>query len=336
MDIKELSPYLEDCPILPPFFKELKSSMNRRARFHDYYKPWFYMITMLSNPAIGKLAEIQPDNLGNISSKRNEKGLCIEAAKQRLLTTFPSIAIYNSVVMPDHFHMIFSVLERTKYCLGDYISAFKTFSTQELAKIVPPDSNGKKISFFLPEFNDSICNSSGQLDRMKNYIKDNPRRLYMKKQNKQYFTFHEITAVDNMSVGYLAYGNIDLLKHWNKKAIRISRSTAETEMIRIRHDLVNEIRNGCVLVSPFISRGEKAIYRSTLDAGGMAIKIIPEGFSERFKPSGMEFEFCSQGRLLIIGSCDYNAYSYTMSKPLAERLNSIARQIADADIIRYH
>lgn len=328
--------FLDDFYFLPPFFKALKSSMNRRARYHDYYEPCIYMITMLSNPAIGKLSEIKMDYWGRVLAIKNEKGLCIDGARSRLLETYKTLDIYNMVVMPDHIHMILRVLERTNFNLGNYLGAFKSFATQELAHIIAPDSYGKKISFFRPEFNDSICTTEGQLGKMKRYINDNPRRLYVKRQHKDYFSFHEIESIDGIQSRYIAYGNIDLLEHWNKKAIRISRRTTDMEMSGIQNRMVDAFRNGCVLVSPFISPGEKLIYRNYMEAGGKAIKIIPEGFSERYKPIGKEFELCSQGQLLIIGSCDYNAYSYTMNKQLAERLNSTAAQIANSNDIRYH
>jgi len=60
------------------------------------------------------------------------------------------------------------------------------------------------------------------------------------------------------------------------------------------------VRNGGVLVSPFISPGEKDIARAALDAGGAVILMKPDGFPPYFKPHGKYFDLCVQGGLLIL------------------------------------
>lgn len=70
----------------------------------------------------------------------------------------------------------------------------------------------------------------------------------------------------------------------------------------LHQEALDEVRAGGVLVSPFISPGEKDIARAALDAGGSVILMKPDGFEPRFKPKGHYFDLCAQGRLLIL-SC---------------------------------
>ncbi len=63
---------------------------------------------------------------------------------------------------------------------------------------------------------------------------------------------------------------------------------------------LSDAAKGTVLVSPFISKSEKAIRVEAEDIGANIILITHEAFGERFKPAAHDFNLCSQGRLLII------------------------------------
>jgi hypothetical protein len=56
-----------------------------------------------------------------------------------------------------------------------------------------------------------------------------------------------------------------------------------------------------VVISPFISPGEKAVVSAILDAGrGNVILMKSGGFPDGYKPSGRYYDLCAQGRLLIL------------------------------------
>lgn len=86
--------------------------------------------------------------------------------------------------------------------------------------------------------------------------------------------------------------------------------------------------NGGVLVSPFISPAEKRIRDQALAVGGSLIILRAEGFPERFKPSGYEFELCDSGSLLLLAPWPYSSRKNTITRSQALSLNAMAEQIA--------
>lgn len=76
-----------------------------------------------------------------------------------------------------------------------------------------------------------------------------------------------------------------------------------------------------------ISQAEKQIRDEALALGGRLIILRAEGMRERFKPSGEEFEFCRQGRMLLLAPWPENTDT-GMTRSTALNLNFMASQIA--------
>lgn len=65
---------------------------------------------------------------------------------------------------------------------------------------------------------------------------------------------------------------------------------------------LHDAENGGVLVSPFISGAEKDI-RAQADArNGRFIILTAEPFTDKYKPTGHNFELCASGRLLLVSA----------------------------------
>jgi hypothetical protein len=85
-----------------------------------------------------------------------------------------------------------------------------------------------------------------------------------------------------------------------------------------------------VVVSPFISPGEKEIARAVLEAEkGDVILMKPDGFPELFKPHGRYFDLCLQGRLLILSAYPDTRHPADLTREKCLMMNAWCEQIAE-------
>ena len=90
---------------------------------------------------------------------------------------------------------------------------------------------------------------------------------------------------------------------------------------------------GVVLVSPFISPGEREVARAVIAAPkGDIVLMKPGSFPQRYKPSGRYFDLCAAGRLLILcGAVPAGSErGYKLSRADCETMNAACRYIAEA------
>lgn len=99
----------------------------------------------------------------------------------------------------------------------------------------------------------------------------------------------------------------------------VHRRYTEQELAAERARWEHVAANGGVLVSPFISAAEKEERRNAEALGAKIIFIYPEPLPQRFKPSGHDFDLCTQGRLLILAPCE--RYGSKLSRSTCVALN---------------
>ena len=99
----------------------------------------------------------------------------------------PAIRPLAIQIMPDHIHFILRVTERLARPLGQIIAGFKTGSSK---------SATGKPGFWSEGFQDTILFREGQLEKMFRYVRDNPRRLAVKRLYRKFFTVRRDLAVE--------------------------------------------------------------------------------------------------------------------------------------------
>ena len=145
-------------------------------------------------------------------------GLEVDALIRAIPTWCPQVRILRHVVMPNHIHMVVQVIARLpeKQALGNVINRFKSYVNRaykhialglpastlvEVANAKPVQSltqhyvrkqgrgctHPKNGLVFEADFHDRIAFSQQQLQRMLQYVDDNPKRLWQITQNRQYF-----------------------------------------------------------------------------------------------------------------------------------------------------
>ena len=309
-----------------------RHSMHRRAKGNDYRARRIYMITMTKAAGVRNFSRLTGEPQyppGHPLAPKVQllaAGRIIAEQLLRIKEINSDLEIYDSVIMPDHIHFIVHVKEVIKRHLGKYLGMFKVRITQELRKLDPVMAS-TGASTFEENYHDRILLKRGQLDIMKKYIRDNPRRLLIK-QKYPYF-FQRLLGVNIGGELYDCYGNPFLLQNPDKQQVMVRSAWSDKDFDEHKRRWLAYVSHGAILVSPFISSREKIVRDEALNMGGSVIIIRKERFPERYKPEKRYFELCSEGRLLLI--CKHGAaeYSPELRRNEAMDMNGIAKRIAD-------
>ena len=154
-------------------------------------------------------------------------------------------------------------------------------------------------------YHERILHAPGQLHRMIDYVKDNPRRLWLKRHNPDLFRMHRNTELCGLP--FTSMGNHFLLQWHDRQLVEMARSASEDTIAKRLNDVLAAARNGAVTYTAAISDGEKLIARTVREHGFPLVVLLADGYPaegsphERYyKPGGVYFEACSQGRLLLL------------------------------------
>ena len=131
---------------------------------------------------------------------------------------------------------------------------------------------------------------------------------------------------------WAAMGNPFLLEVLLLVSVRISTLTPPDTLAALVEKLGAKAERGAVLVSPWISPGEKAVKAEALARGGRIVQLLPEGMGRYYKPGGGDFDFCSAGRMLLLSPFAPRAEGAPREKygkARFEWLNLAARAMAD-------
>lgn len=282
---------------------------------HDYKSRCIYHITLK------KIAEAPPfsylsSGVADYCLVRNPIGSIIEKHIRRLPELNPSLRPLQYCVMPDHIHLLLFVTSPIDLPVGSYIGKLKNSILQEYRLI-----SESETLIFENDFYDCILHRGRSLDTLYKYIRDNPRRLAVRRAHPEFFS-----RVNELKIGgqtYQAYGNFQLLDNPFKEQVIIHRADTPETRRHNRELWLYTAANGGVLVSPFISPYEKAIRAEAEGSGGRIILIINRPIDSRYKPIGHDFDLCEAGRLLIISAnLDDN-----LNRSACLTMNSIAEVI---------
>ncbi len=281
----------------------------------DYRLPAFYMVTMTT---LGRKRLFA--TCANDKSTLNADGWLVYELWHRMASDYPLIETSTLVIMPDHLHGLVRVKERMEKPVGVPLRAFKSQVTSALRKRFGDPE--RKI--WTPGYHDLAVWRRGALSAYIRYMMDNPRRYCLKKANPNLFSRVNGLRHPRLPEGetWSGYGNLFLLDKPEIRALKVSRTIEPNRLDALRKDCLDWVRgmNG-VIVSPFISPGEKELARAALDAGGSVILIKPDGFDRYFKPRGRYFDLCRQGRLLILACRPPSPAAVALSRDMCLAMN---------------
>lgn len=294
-------------------------SMKRRMVDHDYHGRGIYMITLCVEKRIPRLGALcGPDSCHSQPwVSLSSLGKRVEAEWLGIPRYYPQIKVLALTVMPDHLHGILFVTDSLPVHLGKVINGFKAGCNRAAREM------GQPVPLWETGYTDGILRGKGQLDRWKAYLSDNPRRLWVKRQHHDFFTVSHHLTIAGTTVA--AMGNHQLLQHPSILQVYCSRRLNDEE-IALEGDKL--LAQGAVLVSPAVSRGEKAIINRELEAGVPVILISDNGFSEMAKPGGKLFDACAAGKLLLISKNEHHNDYLPLTQERCHDMNALARAIA--------
>lgn len=303
------------------------NNQHQRAYFNDYTQPRIYMITIATTgrkPLFGSITG-NPDHPHGTPDAPKVKlsPLGYEVSRQiaHIKWSYSQLSTPAWQLMPDHVHFIINVKEKLTVHLNEVIYSF----IDECNKLNHIINGTAQPPLFEYKYHDRILSGKGQLQKMIDYIHDNPRRLLIKQLFQDYFT------VKNINLGketLQAYGNLSLLRQSSIIQVRISRHNNEEQIRQLVEHYLELAKTGAILISPFISPGEKIVKEKALVAGVPVIIILDNGIPPLYKPSGKLFELCSQGKLLLLSPFEYCTMKIQPTKQRFEQMNLLALRIS--------
>ena len=305
-----------------------KIKRYRRFKGWDYAKGASLFITIATEPRRALFGRVV--NGAMALSPLGEK---VKEAVEAIPRLNPGILLFGHVVMPDHVHFNCALLPGLREplkVLGNAIRRFKNYTTK-VAKQVALDGlaehssaikSGEAIKsgssrfgktsrlngqLWQQGYHDYILLSREMIDSTERYIAYNPL-----KWDVMYGAGHALRVVEpiaspRLSIGdyWKGVGNLALLgEDFKMVSLRISRQVASPAAIaKMVKRLEAAVDKGYVVISGFISRGEKAV-RDMLCRRRDArfIRVLPSCIpNRRFKPESIYVKPFSEGRYLEIG-----------------------------------
>ncbi len=310
--------------------EQAPDKFHQRAKWHDYRSKCIYMITIKKMPGIPDLSIISGriDNGKAYATNTNTQlGAIICKALRELPVRFPGIRTLQYIIMPDHAHLLLEATRPLPYHISDAIRVFKQDCTSRYADALLSRFNfnfdGK---VFADGFHDRILTGKNQLSALIGYIRDNPRRLFLKRQFPEAFRNHLSLILPDAA--FSVYGNPLLLESPWKYPVRFSSKFTETDLNKKKNTWAEAVRNGSVIVSPFIHPVEKTYLDAAISQGGNAIIIRDNGFPERWKPEKKYFDACAQGRILFVAPEEFHTHRQDLTRAMCMHLNYIAERIS--------
>lgn len=317
--------------------------MQRRCVDNDYAARRMYMVTMVTEgrkPLFGQIvgrSEAVDPSPEAPHTELSPLGEAIAQIWQTIGSYHPEVKVVALQMMPDHLHAILFVKERMEKPLGKLLLGVKQACNQAFRKLMPVEfvavaqqhaqQSREHGLLFAKGFNDQILLRDGQLERWLNYLKDNPRRLLLKRENPD--LFHVQRGLIYAGLSFSAIGNRFLLERPLKIQVQCSRSISEGDLQAKMNECLRAARQGAVLVSPAISKGEKAIMRAAFEEGLPLVYLQENGFTDLAKPGGMRMDACAKGQLLILAPWEHHNEKTTIKRGQCLQLNEMAKAICE-------
>ena len=287
------------------------------------------------------------------------------AAEKAAKTGHPcerDISLLDYQLMPDHFHGIIFVRKDMDIALGDIIRGFmvgctKAFNGRDPREYAlhptttpsqpassqpaslqpssqPPSLVGCRAysrgtsplrPLWEKGYHDRLLLHEGQLQNMIDYVRDNPRRLMLRRQHRKLFIVQRHVRYARWA--FSAIGQVQLLDA-PLVAVHVRRYFTAEQRRDYMNGCILAARRGAILISPFISEHEKRVRDEAFREGLFCIQLCSEPFSDYHKPPGELIEHCSSGHLLLLTLAAGNAQERRITRDECTSLNAVAESMA--------
>ncbi|MDE6533484.1 MAG: transposase [Muribaculaceae bacterium] len=308
---------------------DFEHKYTRRSRSHDYYAPATYHIILKKREECEPFGSVagdprcRPGSPGCARIDRSPLGKIIHREVYELQRRYPKLQIYQYMVMPDHVHILLRVKVRITTHPGHYIKSLKDTVNAKWCLFSGIPSDVPVV--FKGNYTDRIIYNDRDLDMIFRYIRENPHRLAVRKMCPEFFRRMRRLWIEYRE--WEAYGNVFLLRNPFKEQVVVHRKDSEADFDCNMGACLENVEDGGVSVSPFISPREKRIRSAVEEKGGRVILITNEPFGTRYKPAEHDFRLCEEGRLLIIAPVE--PFGIELDRATCLKMNGAAKAICD-------
>ena len=174
-------------------------------------------------------------------------------------------------------------------------------------------------------FHDRLLQHEGQLQNMIDYVRDNPRRLMLRRQHSSLFVVQHQVRYGRWS--FSSVGQLRLLDA-PLVAVHVRRYFTLDQRRDFMNGCILAARRGAVLVSPFISEHEKRVRDEAFREGLCCIQLCNEPFSDYYKPAGELITPCADGQLLLLTLVTGAPQERRITRDECTSLNAVAESMA--------
>ena len=174
-------------------------------------------------------------------------------------------------------------------------------------------------------FHDRLLQHEGQLQNMIDYVRDNPRRLMLRRQHSSLFVVQHQVRYGRWS--FSSVGQLRLLDA-PLVAVHVRRYFTIDQRRDYMNGCILAARRGAVLVSPFISEHEKRVRDEAFREGLCCIQLCNEAFSDYYKPAGELITPCADGQLLLLTLVTGAPQERRITRDECTSLNAVAESMA--------
>ncbi len=289
--------------------------MGKRLTGFDYSRPMFYMVTIKCCPCVRALSEIVAPGMCQMNAITRAMVNCIRNFHLDCEAIAP-IECFS--IMPDHIHLLIRIVDGSKTtgvldggcapcrasCRG--ASSVRILRLETIVDLLMQALEGRyrevtgvREQVFEASWHDWIVSARGQLAVFTQYIRENPRRDFLRVENRRYFT--SVRSVSFAGREWFAYGNTALLELPVIESFRCSRQWAKDGLEwREAIGRAERIGPGGAGCGTFMSACEKECGNAIYQAGGALIVLSPEGFAPRWHPPRNKEALCAKGRMLFL------------------------------------
>lgn len=310
MDEKRLSQRLEWIKQHPEH--QFQHGKLQRKVSHDYKAKGIYMITLCTEQRKTVLGTLHGSDEQHEMPwvEPNELGKNVILAWRDIQHYYPKVQVIAYQLMPDHFHGVIYFTEDIPQHLGQIVNGFKIGCNRAVRRLLekaeampqPTSTSGNSSQLSLPlwehGYHDRILKGRDQLQHMIDYVHDNPRRLWIKRQHPDFFSVNSEMIIGDTKA--ITIGNRFLLNYPLKVQVQCSRKLTEQQIEDKWKEILNLAEQGYVIVTPGISPGERAIMNRAIEHNLPIIIPTNKKYSNKEKPPGKLFDACANGTLLLV------------------------------------
>ena len=291
--------------------------MSFRLDGFDYTRPLFYMVTLKKRPGVPPFSGIEAPG----RCRKNPATRALLECIRNFHAQWPCVEpIECFSIMPDHVHLLLKIRPvKKRPSLSRLVCLLVRLMEEAVAGTAGAGTPGSQTRsgdpgapsrtslapgrsaglLFERDWHDWIVMKKGQLAAFTRYIRENPRRAWLRRENRQFFTRPGTLSFAGRE--WFSYGNPALLELPVLEPFRCSRSWREDgPEWRAALARAGRIGPGGAGVGTFLSPCEKACGNAICKAGGSFVVLSPEGFPDRWHPSRAKEKLCAEGRMLFL------------------------------------